>query len=75
MTENEEKRLQNLREKMSQLKTREQALLAREKERQRKSRTRRLVQNGALAEKYLGCEGAEPTEFEKRLREAVDKLN
>jgi len=33
MTENEEKRLQALREKMSQLKAREQAILNRDKER------------------------------------------
>ena len=32
---------------------------------QRKSR---LIQNGALAEKYLGCEGLSPEEFEKELQ-------
>ena len=68
MTENEEKRLQSIREKMAQMKRREQGLIARVKEKERKLRTRRLIQNGALAEKYLNCEGLEPTEFEKRLQ-------
>ena len=74
MTENEEKRLENLREKMSQLKAREQAILAHDKQRQRKERTRRLIQNGALAERYLGCVGVEPQAFEERLRGIVEIL-
>ena len=74
MTENEEKRLQALREKMSQLKAREQAIVNRDKERQRKERTRRLIQNGALAEKYLNCEGMNPEKFELVLKTLVGKL-
>ena len=34
----------------------------------RKNRTRRLIQLGALAEKYLHCEGVSPEEFESRLK-------
>jgi len=74
MTENEEKRLQALREKMSQLKAREQAILNRDKERLRKERTRRLIQNGALAEKYLHCEGMNPEKFEAVLKTLAGKL-
>ena len=74
MTENEEKRLQSLREKMSQLKSREQAIVNRDKERLRKERTRRLIQNGALAEKYLNCEGMNPEKFEAVLKTVVDKV-
>ena len=66
MTETE--RLQRLREKIAEMKAREQAILTRDKDRQRKDRTRRLIQNGALAEKYLNCNGMEPGEFEKVLQ-------
>jgi hypothetical protein len=68
MTENEEKRLGMLREKMAQIKAQEKAILAKDKKKQRKERTRRLIQNGALAEKYLKCEGMNPFEFEKVLK-------
>ena len=68
MTESEEKRLQGIREKMSQLKAQEQSFVARIKEKERKLRTHRLIQNGALAEKYLNCENIAPLEFEKVLK-------
>ena len=71
MTENEEKRLQNIRDKMAQMKKKEQGLIALVKAKERKARTRRLIQNGALAEKYLQCEGMEPTEFEKVLKKVL----
>lgn len=72
MTENEEKRLQRIKEKMAQMKAQEQAIIARDKERQRKERTRRLIQNGALVEKYLHCENMTPQEFEKILQKFVN---
>lgn len=68
MTEQEEKRLEKIREKMSQMKKQEQAIVAKDKARERKKRTRRLIQNGALAEKYLECEGMETAEFENILK-------
>ncbi|MCL2571101.1 MAG: DUF3847 domain-containing protein [Defluviitaleaceae bacterium] len=68
MTDNELKQLENIREKIAQMKSREKAILARDRARQRKERTRRLIQNGALAEKYLGCEGMKPVEFEGVLK-------
>ena len=74
MTENEEKRLQDIREKMSQLKAREQGIIARAKEKERKQRTHRLIQNGALAEKYLHCENLEPKEFEKVLKRIAESF-
>jgi len=73
MTENEEKRLEMIREKIAQMKSREKAILARDKQRQRKERTRRLIQNGALAEKYLRCEGMESKEFEGVLKSLCAK--
>jgi len=71
MTENEQQRLQKLNEKMAQLKAQQQAIIARDKDRQRKARVRRLIQNGALAEKYLNCENMEPKEFELMLSQLV----
>jgi len=75
MTENEQKRLQMLRGKLAQIKAQEKAILAKDKKKQRKERTRRLIQNGALAEKYLGCEGMNPYEFEKRLKSITKNFN
>lgn len=43
-------------------------IINRDKARQRKEETRRLIKNGALAEKYLGCENMNPQEFEEFLK-------
>lgn len=72
MAEKENVQLQKIRGKIAEMKVREQTLVQRDKERQRKERTRRLIQNGALAEKYLNCEGMEPLEFEEMLRKLVN---
>jgi len=71
MTETESIRVEKIREKIAQMKQQEKAIIARDKSRQRKERTRRLIQNGALAEKYLDCEGMNPLEFEKVLKGMV----
>ena len=75
MTENEAKRLQNIREKIAKMKKQEQTIVSLAKLKERKQRTRRLIQNGALAEKYLQCENMDPTEFEKILKKTADTLN
>ena len=74
LNEGEEKRLQSIRGRMAQLKAQEKTFLARVKERERKQRTRRLIQNGALAEKYLDCENFAPMQFEERLKEITERL-
>lgn len=66
-----EEQLKALEEKEKILKARKQQLIAKSKEQERKERTRRLIQNGALAEKHLGCEGLSPEEFEKELQRIV----
>ena len=71
MTEKEQERLLKLQSKISELKTREQTIITRDKQRQRKERTRRLIQIGALAEKYLNCPDMEPAEFEKLLKRLI----
>lgn len=63
----EQDRLKNIDERMSQLKAQRQAILNREKEKERKDRTRRLIQNGALAEQYLQCNSMDPSSFEALL--------
>ena len=62
---------EKLNEKVEQLKAQKRAVDARSKTQQRKDRTRRLIQHGALAEKYLNCEGADTETFEKTLKEIV----
>jgi len=66
----EYEQISNLDKKIKQLKEQKQAIESRAKEKERKARTRRLIQNGALAEKYLNCENMEPEEFEKYLARA-----
>lgn len=54
MTESEEKRLQKIKEKMEQMKVQEKKIITRDKNRQRKERTRHLIKKGELAEKIFG---------------------
>lgn len=51
-----EEQLANIKEKQAQLKSQEQAIKNRQKDKERKARTRRLIEKGALAETYLGGE-------------------
>lgn len=46
-------KVEQLEKKIEQLKAQKQALIAREKEKERKSRTRRLIQIGAVVESRL----------------------
>lgn len=71
MASKDNERLNKIDEKIEQLQAQRKAILAREKEKDRKARTRRLIQNGALAEQYLGCVEMEPDEFEKVLKQIV----
>jgi len=68
LTEREQQHLKKIDEKIAQMKAQQQTILARDKERQRKARTRRLIQTGALAEQYLNCKDMVPLEFEKMLK-------
>jgi len=74
MEDKDKKRLQSIREKRAQLKAQEKTVVAKINEKERKQRTRRLIQNGALAEKYLNCENFEPIEFENRVKEIAKIL-
>lgn len=56
--------LKRIDEKLSKLKAQRQAIVAREKQKERKERTRLLIQIGALSEKYFRSPDISPTDFE-----------
>ena len=61
-------RLAELDDKIKQLKAQKQKLQAQEKKQERTQRTRRLIQNGALAEQYLNAQELSSTDFEAFLQ-------
>ncbi len=67
---NEEK-LQELEKKMAQLQAQKKAIQQKQNKEERAARTRRLIENGAIAEKYLNCEKIEPANFENLLKQLV----
>lgn len=67
---NEEK-LQELEKKMAQLQAQKKAIQQKQSKEERAARTRRLIENGAIAEKYLNCEKIEPANFEHLLKQLV----
>jgi len=67
----DEQKLQELQKRMEQLKEQEKAIKARANKKARSERTRRLIENGALAEKYLQAENIAPADFEKLLSRLV----
>ena len=72
MNERDTQRLERISEKMAYMKAQRQDIIARDKKRQRKERTRRLIQIGALAEKYFELKDVHPVEFEKFLQKLMD---
>lgn len=67
----DEQKLQELEKKMAQLQAQKKAIAQRAKEKERKERTRRLIENGALAEKYFQAEKMKPEDFQKLLERIV----
>lgn len=64
-------RLEKLERQKSQIEAKIKAIHARENEKTRRERTRRLIQIGALSEKYFNCEGIEPGQYEELLKKLV----
>lgn len=62
---------EEIEKKIEQLQAQKKAVQSQINKERRAQRTRRLIQNGALAEKYLACEEMIPEEFEKVLAEVV----
>lgn len=66
-----EQKLQELEKQMEQLKAKKKAINAQISKAERAQRTRRLIQIGALSEKYFDCEKIDPADFEKLISEIV----
>ena len=60
-----DKKIAKHKEAQKKLDAMKQGIANREKEKERKARTHRLIQNGALAEHYLNCDGMQPEQFER----------
>lgn len=67
-----EERIAELEEKQKQLKAQKRALMNRAKAEERKKRTHRLIQVGAIVEKYLGTI-EDLDEFEKQFESMIKK--
>lgn len=71
-------KLDNINKKIEQLKAQKQAVLAREKEKERKARTRRLIQIGAIVEKHLTVDNVHKAEalceYLTKYPDSFDKL-
>ena len=67
-------RLRELEEKMEQMKAKKQQVESRLKEKERKERTRRLIQVGAIFEKYFDIVGEDQAEkIAFGMKEIVEK--
>lgn len=68
-------RLEKIEQRIAQLEAQKKAILAREKEKIRKERTRRLIQIGAISLKYFGLpDEITPAEYEQVARRIVAAL-
>lgn len=68
-------RLEKLEHKKAQLEQQIKAIQTRENEKVRRERTRRLIQIGAIACKYLQCpDDISPADFEARMKRVVAAL-
>lgn len=66
-----EEKLKEIDIKLNQLKAQKQNLLKKENEKLRRERTRRLIQIGALSEKYFNVPDIDPNDFEELLKKIV----
>ena len=68
MTEREVKQLERISEKLERIKAQRSDILARDRKRQQKERTRRLIKLGELVEQYFDYRDVHPPEFEQFLK-------
>ena len=64
-----DEQIKSLQERQAQLKARENDLVARRRERERRARTKRLIEVGAMAESAAGFEGGD-----ERAKERIARL-
>jgi len=75
MNERDAQRLAKIDEKMEQMKAQRQDILAKERRRQHRERTHRLIQIGALSEKYFDVKGMVPSDYEAFLKSLLSVDN
>jgi len=68
MNERDAQRLAKIDEKMEQMKAQKKDIVARNNKRQRQERTRRLIQIGAMTEKYFDIKDIQPNDYENFLQ-------
>lgn len=66
-TKSAEERIAELNKKIKQIQAQKKAILQREKEAERKARTKRLISIGAEVERYAKCEITDIESFKKYL--------
>lgn len=66
-----EEKIQELEQKIEQMKAQKKAIMEKENKIKRAARTRRLIQIGALSEKYFSCVEIEPEAYEKLIAQIV----
>lgn len=71
-TKTPNEKLQELEKKIEQMQAQKKAIIAKEKKAERAARTRRLIQIGALSEKYFNCADIEPEAYEKLISQLVE---
>ena len=69
MVKSLDEQIKSLQERQAQLKARENDLMARRRERERRARTKRLIEVGAMAESAAGFEGGD-----ERAKERIARL-
>lgn len=69
MVKSLDEQIKSLQERQAQLKARENDLMARRRERERRARTKRLIEVGAMAESAVGFEGGD-----ERAKERIARL-
>lgn len=69
MVKSLDEQIKSLQERQAQLKAREDDLMARRRERERRARTKRLIEVGAMAESAAGFEGGD-----ERAKERIARL-
>ena len=69
MVKSLDEQIKSLQERQAQLKARENDLMARRRERERRARTKRLIEVGAMAESAAGFEGGD-----ERAKEHIARL-
>ena len=72
MVKSLDEQIKSLQERQAQLKARENDLMARRRERERRARTKRLIEVGAMAESAAGFEGGDERAKERRTSDGMN---